>query len=107
MAGISQPCECQELKEQLENCKERKHKDCEETTKEQSKKIVLLEKKIMTMTIVGVIAITIIGKEMADKVMNAFSTVETIQQRIGDASDLKSSENNDSNAANDGDTFPE
>ncbi len=40
MAGISQPCECQELKEQLENCKERKHKDCEETTKEQSEKIV-------------------------------------------------------------------
>jgi hypothetical protein len=107
MEKIKEECNCQEIKNKLEECKERKHKDCEEFSKEQSKKIVLLEKKIMTMTIVGVIAITLIGKELTDKIINAFSTVETIQQRIGDASDLKSFKNDDSNAVNDGDPFPE
>jgi hypothetical protein len=84
-----EPCDCIEYERKLAECKESKHKECEEKTKEQNTKIMMLEKRIMGLTIVVVIAATLMGKQMMDKVMNIFDDVETIQQKIGETVDKK------------------
>jgi cell division protein FtsL len=107
MANHHEPCECEELKQQLADCKDAKHKDCKEKTEQQSVKIAALEKKIMTLTIVGAVAVTVIGKEMADKVIDAFGTVEQVQEKI--SSPLGANNTNDkvtdNSSSNGGDPF--
>lgn len=75
MANHHEPCECEELKKQQQN-------ECKEKTQQQALKIQQLEKKLMTLTIVGAVAVTVIGKEMVDKIINAFSNVQEVQQKI-------------------------
>ena len=97
MANHHEPCECEELKKQQQN-------ECKEKTQQQALKIQQLEKKLMTLTIVGAVAITVIGKEMVDKIMNAFSGVQQIQQKLtGD--DAKNGKVSDSSGVNNGDPF--
>lgn len=86
------PCDCLEYQKQLTECKERKHKDCEEKTKEQSTRISILEKKIMTLTIVGAVAVTVIGKEMVDKILVKFNDVQQVQDKL--TGNLEKKENN-------------
>jgi hypothetical protein len=98
-----EPCDCKEYERKLAECKESKHKECEEKTKEQNIKIMMLEKRIMVLTIIVVIAVTLMGKQMTDNVMSIFDDVETIQNKIGETVDKK----NIDAAANSGDGFRE
>lgn len=108
MATNHEPCGCEELKQQLADCKDAKQKDCKEKTEQQSVKIAALEKKIMTLTIVGAVAVTVIGKEMVDKIMGAFNDVQKVQEKIiknpiGDVNaDVKTTDNSSDNG---GDPF--
>lgn len=103
MATHHEPCECEELKQQLADCKDAKHKDCKEKTEQQSVKIAALEKKIMTLTIVGAVAVTVIGKEMVDKIISAFDNVQQVQEKLGvNNTDGKVTDNSSSNG---GDPF--
>jgi len=103
MATHHEPCECEELKQQLADCKDAKHKDCKEKTEQQSVKIAALEKKIMTLTIVGAVAVTVIGKEMVDKIISAFDNVQQVQEKLGvNTTDGKVTDNSSSNG---GDPF--
>lgn len=107
MANHHEPCECEELKQQLADCKDAKHKDCKEKTEQQSVKIAALEKKIMTLTIVGAVAVTVIGKEMVDKIVDAFNNVQQVQDKLtnplgANTTDGKVTDNSNSNG---GDPF--
>lgn len=102
------PCDCLEYQKQLSECKERKHKDCEEKTKEQSSRISILEKKIMTLTIVGAVAVTVIGKEMVDKIINKFTEVQQVQDKLVGNITKKENNTNESStdsSSNGGDPF--
>jgi len=78
MATINKNCsECQK---ELDKCRESSCKKCEETKRESATTIKGLEKKIMTMTIVVAITLTLVGKEIADKVFSSFETVQKVEQ---------------------------
>jgi len=96
--AIEPPCDCLDYQDQLTECKQEKHKNCEERSKEQSNKISRLEKKIMTMTIIGAISVTLIGKEMVDKVVASFSFFKQTQNSLlqENKNDTKNSNNNTS-----------
>jgi hypothetical protein len=102
------PCDCLEYQKQLSECKERKNKDCEEKTKEQSSRISILEKKIMTLTIVGAVAVTVIGKEMVDKIINKFNDVQQVQDKLTGSISKKENNTDDKvtdSSSNGGDPF--
>jgi hypothetical protein len=80
-----QPCECEDLKRQQQ-------RECKEKTEQQAIKIAALEKKIMMLTIIGVIAMTVIGKEMTDKIINTFSNVQQVQQKLTGDMNVKASD---------------
>lgn len=96
--AIESPCDCLDYQDQLTECKQEKYKNCEERSKEQSNKISRLEKKIMTMTIIGAISVTLIGKEMVDKVVASFSFFKQTQNSLlqENKNDTKNSNNNTS-----------
>ncbi|MEY4542874.1 MAG: hypothetical protein RL411_951 [Bacteroidota bacterium] len=107
MANHHEPCECEELKQQLADCKDAKHKDCKEKTEQQSVKIAALEKKIMTLTIVGAVAVTVIGKEMVDKIIDAFNNVTEVQEKISNPLGVNNADNKvtDNSSSSGGDPF--
>jgi hypothetical protein len=73
---------CNECEKQLSECKDSKCKQCEEDKKVAFLSIEKLEKKIFALTVVMVIAITLIGKEFADKIVDIFSGVEQINDKV-------------------------
>ena len=108
MATNHEPCGCEELKQQLADCKDAKQKDCKEKTEQQSVKIAALEKKIMTLTIVGAVAVTVIGKEMVEKIIGAFNDVQKVQEKITKNSigdNNTNDETTDNSSDNGGDPF--
>jgi hypothetical protein len=100
-------CDCVEYEKQLSECKDSKRKECEEKSKEQSAKIAALEKKIMTLTIVGAVAVTVIGKEMTDKIIDSFKNVQEVQQKITNPiGEIDTNDKNtDNSSSNGGDPF--
>jgi hypothetical protein len=72
---------CIECQKQLAQCKEAKCKQCEEDKKGAFVLINKLEKKVLALTIVVVIAITLIGKELADEIVNSLSAFESVQEK--------------------------
>ena len=45
-------------------------------------KIGKLEKKLFAMTIAGAVAVAVVGKELADKIIDALDNVEKVQERL-------------------------
>lgn len=76
-----EPCGCLEYQQQLAECKDSKCKQCEEDKKAALFSIEKLNKKVFTLTIIMVIAITLIGKDFADKIMDSFNSFEQIEQK--------------------------
>ena len=72
----------EELKKEKEN-RERGAKDelrkCEDTNKSRNKKIKGLEKKILTITIIAVVAGTVLGKEVLDKIASYLESFNSIK----------------------------
>tara|TARA_R100001377_G_C3144239_1_gene93844 strand:- start:5 stop:724 length:720 start_codon:yes stop_codon:yes gene_type:complete len=72
----------EELKKEKEN-RERGAKDelrkCEEINKSRNKNIKGLEKKILTMTIIAVVAGTVLGKEVLDKITSYIESFNSIK----------------------------
>ena len=89
----NQKNDCQECEEQLAQCKETKCKQCEEDKKSAFILIKDLEKKVFILTVVVVIAITLIGKEFADYIMSSLSTLEDMQGSTKEIVETKSEEN--------------
>ena len=77
-----EPCDCLDYQQQLSECKDSKCKQCEEDKKVAFISVQKLEKKVFVLTIIMVIAITLIGKEFTDKIMESFSGFETINQKV-------------------------
>lgn len=86
--------DCLKCKDELADCIKRRCRDCEEENEEKTKKIVLLEKKIFRMTIIGTVAITLIGKELAENIMDSFSQVEKITGMVDQPLSGKESDTN-------------
>lgn len=83
------PCDCEsvknelyEMKARLEECKDAKHNECKEEKAKAFATISKLEKKIIAFQIIAAIAITLIGKEMADKIYDHFTQATEIVDRI-------------------------
>lgn len=85
--------DCQECEEQLAQCKESKCKQCEEDKKGAFILIKDLEKKVFILTVVVVIAITLIGKEFADQIISSLSTLEQIEDSTKSIIEPKTEEN--------------
>lgn len=77
-----EPCECTKMQEELADCRKQRQRNCEEENQKKDEKIVLLEKKISRMTIIGVIAITLLGEAIVDEVMDIFTKVEQVSDKI-------------------------
>lgn len=99
------PCDCEsvknelnEMKSRLDECKEGKHNECKEEKAKAFITISKLEKKITAFQIIAAIAITVIGKELADKIYDHFTQateiVEKIQNPIGDKENGSNTESN-------------
>lgn len=76
-----EPCDCLDYQQQLAECKDSKCKQCEEDKKAALFSIEKLNKKVFTLTIILVIAITLMGKDLADKLMESFNTFEQINKK--------------------------
>lgn len=85
--------DCQECEEQLAQCKESKCKQCEEDKKGAFVLIKQLEKKVFILTVVVVIAVTLIGKEFAEQIVDSLSTLEEIQDSTESIIEPKAEEN--------------
>ena len=90
-----------EVTEELKKEKERHEQNakddlrrCEDTNKSRNKKIKGLEKKILTMTIIAVVAGTVLGKEVLDKIANYIDSFNSIKNA---ATKLTTSVDNNSN----------
>tara|TARA_R110000824_G_scaffold76807_1_gene194566 strand:+ start:1890 stop:2609 length:720 start_codon:yes stop_codon:yes gene_type:complete len=88
----------EELKKEKEN-RERGAKDdlrkCEDTNKSKNKKIKGLEKKILTMTIIAVVAGTVLGKEVLDKIasyLESFNSIKSAATKLTTSIDDNSNE---------------
>ena len=73
---------CEELSEKLEKEKEEKHSNCKKAVIANEEKIGKLEKKLFAMTIAGAVAVAVVGKELADKIIDALDNVEKVQERL-------------------------
>lgn len=97
MANTNKSCiQCQE---ELDKCKQSSCKKCEETKRDSVTTIKGLEKKIMTLTIVIAITLTLVGKEIADKVFSSFENIQKIEK-------LNIEESETSNTSNKTDVVP-
>jgi hypothetical protein len=99
------PCGCesfqneiQYLKEKLEDCKNQKHEDCKKQKEEANAKIAILQKKLVMVQIAAAVAITVIGKEMVDKITESFSSVKEVQNIMLDGASEKRSGGDDAEA---------
>jgi hypothetical protein len=63
---------CEELSEKLEKEKEEKHSNCKKAVIANEEKIGKLEKKLFA----------VVGKELADKIIDALDNVEKVQERL-------------------------
>ena len=88
----------EELKKEKEN-RERGAKDdlrkCEDTNKSKNKKIKGLEKKILTITIIAVVAGTVLGKEVLDKIasyLESFNSIKSAATKLTTSVDDNSNE---------------
>lgn len=72
---------CKECQKQLAQCKEAKCKQCEEDKAGLFFLNKKLEKRVFILTIVLVVAITLIGKEFADEIINSLSAFESVQDK--------------------------
>lgn len=99
------PCDCEsvknelyEMKSRLDECKEGKHNECKEEKAKAFATISKLEKKLIAFQIIAAIAITVIGKEMADKIYDHFTQateiVDKIQNPIGEKESGSNTESN-------------
>lgn len=82
-------CDCEsvkdelnEMKARLEECKESKHNECKEERAKAHLVISKLEKKLVAFQILAAVGITIIGKEMAEKIYDQFTQATNITERI-------------------------
>ena len=73
---------CEELSEKLEKEKNEKHDNCKKAVVAHEEKIGKLEKKLFAMTIAGAVAVAVVGKELADKIIDALDNVEKVQERL-------------------------
>ena len=73
---------CEELSDKLEKEKEEKHSNCKKAVIAHEEKIGKLEKKLFAMTIAGAVAVAVVGKELADKIIDALDNVEKVQERL-------------------------
>ena len=73
---------CEELSEKLEKEKEEKHSNCKKAVIANEEKIGKLEKKLFAMTIAGAVAVAVVGKELADKIMDSLNQVQEVQQKL-------------------------
>jgi hypothetical protein len=78
-------CPSVKYADQIAQCKQVHCKDCDERAKKQDEKMEKLENKLKVMTIVGAVAVTVVGKDMIDKIMASFSKVQEVQKQIDDA----------------------
>jgi dynactin complex subunit len=88
-------CDCESVKEELnemkarlEECKEAKHNECKEERAKAVATISSLENKLTLFKIIAAVAVTVIGKEMAEKIYDRFiqatNIVEQVQNPIGE-----------------------
>ena len=111
------PCDCdalhnelQRMKEGLESCKEQKHEDCKKQKEEANAKIATLQKKLVMMQIAAAVAITVIGKEMVDKITEQFAAVQEVQKTTLETFDSPKTseiEGGGEQESSDSPTFPE
>lgn len=73
---------CQKCLEELADCRKHGLKTCEEENEEKTAKIVELEKKIFRFAILAAVAVTLIGKELMNKIMDSFSQAESVIEKI-------------------------
>ena len=84
-------CPSVKYADQISKCKQIHCKDCQQQSEKQNGKIDALEKKLKTMSIIGAVAVTVVGKDLVDKILASFDKVQEVQQKVEDAASPASS----------------
>lgn len=91
-------CPSVKYADQIAQCKQIHCKSCREREDKINSKLEQVEKKLKIMTIVGAIAVTVVGKDILDKIIASFSNATEAVAKIQDAA--KSIDGSDAPPAN-------